>query len=116
MDWRVIVFSVIGWVATIIVSFFSARFGASESKRQFKIKFDKERLLAAANIIDALQRLSTEAENIIEDVGIFEVSKGRYGVKRTSFKEVQPSPAMFADAAKLGGETVQRLLRLCQVC
>jgi hypothetical protein len=115
MDWRLVAFSVVGWAATIVASFFSARFGASESKRQFGMKVEQERLLAAANIIDALQRLSNEAGEIVEEVSAFESSNGRHGVRHTSLNTVQFNPSMFADAARLGGAAVHRMLNLSAI-
>ena len=103
---------VIGAVATVAASFLAAKFGASESKRQFGEKAKLEKLVAAGELLVNLQNFERELQEMIWDIQNAEASNGQAGHEHTSFSHVEFGEKSHAQAAILGADFVEDVILL----
>jgi hypothetical protein len=102
----------IGAAATVIASFFAARFGASESKRQFGEKSRLEKLVAAGELLVTLQDFERTLQETIWDIQNSESSDGHAGQAHMSFSHVELGKKSHEQAAILGAAIVEDVILL----
>jgi hypothetical protein len=102
----------IGFVLTIVASFFAARFGASESRRQHQEKVRLETLTAAGELIHSLHIFARRLESILYDISNERSSRGNVGKAHSSLSEAKFLEHVFELAAKLGEANLAALIRL----
>lgn len=99
-------------LGTIIASFFSARFGAAESRRQFRTKGRLEKLVAAAELSQLLHAFEQKLQDAYYDVGNWKSSSGQNGGLYTSLASFKIDGEPHKIAATLGERVLERVMLL----
>ena len=103
---------VVGAIATVVASFLAAKFGASESKRQFGEKAKLEKLVAAGELLVILQNFESALQETIYDIQNSEASDGQAGREHMSFSHVKLGKKSHEQAAVLGAGIVEDVILL----
>jgi hypothetical protein len=96
----------------VVASYFSARFGASESRRQHKEKVRIERLIAAGELIRSIHDFAHDLETIILEINSWESSDGQAGKDHVGFGKAALPDEVFRQAATLGEPILADLILL----
>lgn len=101
----------VAFVITIIVAFFSARWGGAESRRQFSIKQVSEKRTAALNLIPLLLQFAATCERKRSNLDLFISSGGQAGEdEQTQGLEIDPLIRIYA--GQLSTEVAERAIKL----
>ncbi|WP_024577957.1 MULTISPECIES: hypothetical protein [unclassified Afipia] len=111
VDYGIPASQVVGFFLTIVVAYFSARWGGAESRKQFKFKSDTDRKLAAAELIPLLMKFANECDEKKGNLSTFISSQGHDG-KDEPMRGLTLDPKIRAAAAQLGSEVSQRAIKL----
>jgi hypothetical protein len=99
----------VAFVITIIVAFFSARWGGAESRRQFSIKQVSEKRTAALNLIPLLLQFAATCERKRSNLDLFISSGGQAGEdEQTQGLEIDPLIRIYA--GQLSTEVAERAI------
>jgi hypothetical protein len=96
----------------VVASYFSARFGASESRRQHKERVRIERLTAAGELIRSVHNFAHDLETIILEINTHESSDGQAGKDHVGFGKAALPDEVFRQAATLGKPILADLIQL----
>jgi hypothetical protein len=99
-------------LGAVIASFLAARFGASETKRQYIEKTKLDKLVAAGELIQTLHKLQDDLHDLIYDCRNFESSGGHAGAERYGFGEIELKGEPHKLAAVLGARVVEDVILL----
>jgi hypothetical protein len=102
----------IGFFLTVAASFFAARFGASESRRQHKQKLRLEMLTAAGELIQHLYNFANRLESIYYGISNDRSSKGHTGNPHSSLSLAILPENVFQLAATIGESVLADLIKL----
>lgn len=101
----------LGFALTIAASYFSARWGSAESRKQFRKKNEDEERVAAANLIPLLMKFASDYEKKIGNLSSFVASDGREGIDEP-MTGIDFDPAIHLNAARLGSQVTARAIKL----
>jgi len=101
---------VISFFVTIAVAYLSARFGASESRRQYKEKAEIDKRQAAADLIHPLLAFALQCDRYISDIYIDQAGTPADRLKMV--ENLQLSADCSRNAAVLGGDVTARVLKI----
>jgi len=99
------------FVLTIVASYFSARWGSAESRKQFAKKAEDDERAAAAELIPLLMRFAAECDQRTRNISTFISSDGHAGADE-SMGGIPFPPAIHAAAARLGPRITERAIKL----
>jgi hypothetical protein len=105
---------IVGWLFAIVVSFFAARFVASETRRQFRIKEGVDRRKAGSSLIRSLTHYADTCEEWMYDIDTYISSRGHAGKLHTLADAAIPS-SVHDDAAIIGPNIVAAALKLSKI-
>jgi hypothetical protein len=98
-------------LGTVIASFLAARFGASESRRQYVEKSKLDKLVAAGELIQILRKFQDELQDLISDCENHKSSGGHAGEEHYGFG-IKISGKPHRLAAVLGPRIVEDVILL----
>jgi hypothetical protein len=98
-------------LGTVIASFLAARFGASESRRQYVEKSKLDKLVAAGELIQILHKFQDELQDLISDCENHKSSGGHAGEEHYGFG-IKLSGKPHRLAAVLGPRVVEDVIVL----
>lgn len=104
--------AIIAGLCTVALSFLAARFGASESRRQFTVKSSIERLVAAGELVQLLDRFQDSLQDAIYDNENYRGSNGAAGALHFSFLKFELPGKPHELAATLGKPLVEDVILL----
>ena len=102
---------VLGAAGTIAAAYFSARWGARETRRQFDIKTETERQAAAMELIPLLMTFANECDQKKYNLSAFINSMGHEGIDEP-LSGIKLGPTIRSAAALLGPEIGRRTVKL----
>src|SRR6266511_3888194 len=106
-----VVAQVIYFFVTIGVAYFSAKFGASESRRQYEEKAKIDKRQAAADLIHPLLAFAVQCDRCISDIS-FANSPNTPADRLRVVQDLKLSADYNRNAAVLGGEVAARVLKI----
>jgi hypothetical protein len=96
---------------TIIVAFFSARWGGAETRKQFQIKTENDKKVAAAKLIPLLIRFASECDEKRENLSLYISSQGHDG-KNEPMRGTKLDPRIQEISARLGPQVAGKAIKL----
>jgi hypothetical protein len=104
--------TIITAAAIVAGSFLAARFGASETKRQFGEKSKLDKLVAAGELIQILYKFQDELQDLLYDCANEKSSGGHAGVEHASFGKIRLKGEAHNQAAILGPRVIEDVILL----
>jgi hypothetical protein len=101
----------IGFLVTIVVAYLSARFGASESRRQYEEKAEIDKRQAAADLIHPLLAFAFQCGRCGSEISLGNSANSPADRLRVA-QDLQLSADCNRNAAVLGGEVAARVLKI----
>jgi len=98
-------------LGTVLASYLAARFGASESRRQYVEKSKLEKLVAAGELIQILRKFQDELQDRVSDCENYKSSDGHAGQEHYGFG-IKLSGKPHKLAAVLGPRIVEDVILL----
>lgn len=102
---------ILAFLLTILASYFSARWGSAESRKQFNRKAQDDERAAAAELIPVLMKFAFDCDKKKYNLSVFIGSDGQDGVDEPMGGIELPS-SIHGSAARLGGRVTERAIKL----
>lgn len=102
---------ILAFVLAVVASFFSARWGSAESRKQFSRKSEDDERAAAAELIPLLMKFALDCDKTKSNLSLYMNTGGQLGADEdpssTTF-----DPKIHAAAARLGPDVTARAIKL----
>jgi len=102
---------ILAFLLTVVASYFSARWGSAESRKQFNRKAADDERAAAAELIPMLMKFALDCDKKKGDLSLYMTTGGHLGADEDT-STVEFNPKIHAAAARLGSAVTARAIKL----